>query len=72
MQKLGWTERLRRREATIAGQNDRAYLFEGRERVSASHHRQARDIILLDDLEKAVIEYSLNSRDGGDMHSRKQ
>jgi hypothetical protein len=24
----GWTERLRRREATIAGQNDRGYLFE--------------------------------------------
>jgi len=31
----GWTERLRRREATIAGQNDRGYLFEGRERVPA-------------------------------------
>ncbi len=29
------------------------------------------DIILLEDLEKAVIEYNLNSRDGGDMHSRK-
>ena len=31
----GWTERLRRREVTIAVRNDRGYLFEGREEVPA-------------------------------------
>ena len=34
-QNKGWTERLRRREVTIAVRNDRGYLFEGPEEVLA-------------------------------------